>query len=202
MHREEPLNHLAHALLAGANDDLLLGSLLGDFWRGAPDPGWPPGVRAGVFLHRRIDVYTDSHPVVAAARALFDAPLRRYAGILVDVYFDHVLAREWANYSDEPLAAFSARTGDLLDRHAAWLPADLNRFARYFRTHGLFGAYAQRATIVQVLGGISGRLRRANPLGQAGPALWVRADTLDEAFARFFTGLTAFARQLREGMVR
>lgn len=202
MHREEPLNHLAHALLAGANDDLLLGSLLGDFWRGAPDPGWPPGVRDGVFLHRRIDVYTDSHPVVAAARALFDAPLRRYAGILVDVYFDHVLAREWAYYSDEPLAAFSARTGDLLDHHAAWLPADLNRFARYFRTHGLFGAYVQRATIEQVLGGISGRLRRANPLGQAGPALWVRADALDEAFARFFPGLTAFARQLREGMVR
>jgi acyl carrier protein phosphodiesterase len=197
MPRVERLNHLAHALLAGANEDLLLGSLLGDFWRGAPDPGWPAGVRAGVLLHRRIDVYTDSHPVVAAARALFDAPWRRYAGILVDVYFDHVLAHEWASYSDQPLAAFSARTGDLLDRHAAWLPADLNRFAHYFRTHGLFGAYAQRAAIEQVLRGISGRLRRANPLGEAGTALWLQADALDEAFARFFPDLTAFARQSR-----
>ncbi|HEY2395035.1 MAG TPA: ACP phosphodiesterase [Rudaea sp.] len=191
------MNHLAHALLAGANDDLLLGGLLGDFWRGAPDSAWPAGVRDGVILHRRIDVYTDSHPVVAAARALFDSPLRRYAGILIDIYFDHVLAREWAHHSDESLDALSARTADLLDRHAAWLPADLNRFARYFRMHGLFGAYAQRATIEQVLAGISARLHHANPMAGAGPALWVRADALDEAFARFFPDLTAYARKLR-----
>jgi acyl carrier protein phosphodiesterase len=88
------VNHLAHALLAGPNDDVLLGSLLGDFWRGAPDPGWPEGVRAGVVLHRKIDVYTDSHPLVAAARSHFGTPWRRYAGILIDIYFDHVLVRE------------------------------------------------------------------------------------------------------------
>jgi acyl carrier protein phosphodiesterase len=128
---------------------------------------------------------------------LFDSPLRRYAGILIDIYFDHVLAREWAHHSDESLDALSARTADLLDRHAAWLPADLNRFARYFRMHGLFGAYAQRATIEQVLAGISARLHHANPMAGAGPALWVRADALDEAFARFFPDLTAYARKLR-----
>ncbi len=194
------MNHLAHALLAGANDDLLVGSLLGDFWRGAPDPSWPAGVRTGVILHRRIDVYTDSHPVVAAARTLFHPPVRRYAGILIDVYFDHVLARDWALHSNESLDTFSARTADLLDCHAAWLPVDLNRFARYFRMHDLFGAYAQRATIEQVLRGISGRLRHANPLAEAGTALWARADALDEAFARFFPDLVAHARVLREAM--
>jgi acyl carrier protein phosphodiesterase len=192
------LNHLAHALLAGSDDDMLLGSLLGDFWRGAPDPGWPAGVRAGVVLHRKIDVYTDSHPLVAAARALFDPPWRRYAGILIDIYFDHVLAREWPSHSREPLAAFSARTVDLLDRHAAWLPADLNRFARYFRLHGLFAAYAQRATIDQVLAGISRRLRHPNRLVEAGPALWVCAGALDVAFARFFPDLVVFAQSLRD----
>jgi len=191
------LNHLAHALLAGANDEMLLGSLLGDFWRGAPDPGWPAGVRDGVVLHRKIDTYTDGHPDVIAARALFQSPWRRYAGILIDVYFDHVLACDWARYSNESLQAFSAHTAELLGRHAAWLPADLNRFAHYFRLHGLFGAYAQRSTIEQVLAGISGRLRHVNPLGDAGPVLWARADALDEAFARFFPNLIAYARTLR-----
>jgi len=191
------VNHLAHALLAGPNDDVLLGSLLGDFWRGAPDPGWPEGVRAGVVLHRKIDVYTDSHPYVDAARAQFETPWRRYAGILIDIYFDHVLAREWPRHADEPLEAFSARCAGLLERHAAWLPADLNRFAVYFRVHGLFAAYAQRSTIEQVLAGISRRLRHPNPLAQAGPALWALADELDESFARFFPDLNAHARELR-----
>ena len=191
------MNHLAHALLAGSDDNVLLGSLLGDFWRGAPDPGWPGGVREGVILHRKIDVFTDSHPEVAAARSLFAPPWRRYAGILIDIYFDHVLAREWPRHSNKPLSAFSARTADLLDRHAAWLPADLNRFARYFRAHGLFAAYAQRTTIEQVLAGISHRLRHPNPLAQAGPALWALSGGLDAAFARFIPGLNAHALELR-----
>lgn len=191
------MNHLAHALLAGSDANVLLGSLLGDFWRGAPDPGWPGGVREGVILHRRIDVFTDSHPDVEAARALFPAPWRRYAGILIDIYFDHLLAGEWPRHSSEPLATFSARTADLLDSHAAWLPADLNRFGRYFRAHGLFGAYTQRTAIERVLAGISGRLRHANPLAAAGPALWARADELDTAFARFFPDLNVYARELR-----
>ena len=191
------MNHLAHALLAGADADVLLGSLLGDFWRGAPDPGWPDGVRAGVLLHRRIDVYTDSHPVVADARALFDAPWRRYAGILIDIYFDHVLARDWPRDAPQTLEAFSVQVGALLDRHRDWLPADLNRFAGYFRAHGLFAAYSRRAVIDQVLAGISCRLRHPNQLGEAGPALWAHADELDAAFARFFPDLEHYAREQR-----
>jgi acyl carrier protein phosphodiesterase len=194
------VNHLAHALLAGPNDDMLLGSLLGDFWRGAPDPAWPAGVRAGVVLHRKIDVYTDSHPYVAVARSQFEAPWRRYAGILIDIYFDHVLARDWPRHAHDPLDAFSARCADLLERHTAWLPADLNRFTRYFRAHGLFAAYAQRSTIEQVLDGISRRLRHPNPLAQAGPALWALADELDAAFVRFFPDLDAYARELRAAL--
>ena len=89
------------------------------------------------------------------------------------------------------------RCAVLLERHAAWLPADLNRFTGYFRAHGLFAAYAQRATIEQVLSGISRRLRHPNPLAQAGPPLWALGDELDEAFARFFPDLDAHARELR-----
>ena len=190
------MNHLAHALLAGADADLLLGSLLGDFWRGAPDPVWPDGVRAGVLLHRKIDVYTDSHPVVADARSLFEAPWRRYAGILLDVYFDHALARAWPADA-EPLERLSARVAALLERNAGWLPADLNRFAGYFRANDLFAAYADPRMIERVLGGISRRLRHPNLLGEAGPALWERGQELDAAFARFFPQLQAHARELR-----
>lgn len=191
------MNHLAHALLAGADADLLLGNLLGDFWRGAPDPAWRVGVAAGVQLHRKIDVYTDSHPVVAGARALFEAPWRRYAGILIDIYFDHALARDWPA-SAEPLARLSARVAALLERNADWLPPDLNRFAGYFRANDLFAAYADRRVIERVLDGVSRRLRHPNRLGEAAPALWARAGELDAAFARFFPDLQLHAQELRE----
>lgn len=195
------MNHLAHAHLAGADDAVLLGGLLGDFWRGAPDPDWPPGVRAGVVLHRKIDVYTDSHPEVAAARALFTPPLRRYAGILLDVYFDHALAANWQQHGSEPLADLSARIDALLQANREWLPDRLVRFAGYFRRAGLFMSYADRAVIERVLDGIGQRLKRDNPLGSAGSALWEREAELDAVFARFFPELVAYASRKRSELL-
>jgi len=192
-----PMNHLAHAFLAGADDEVLLGGLLGDFWRGAPDPQWPAGIRAGVVLHRKIDVYTDSHAEVAAARALFAPPLRRYAGILLDVYFDHVLAADWPRYAHEPLAVLSARAQRLLQANRQWLPPQLNRFADYFQQAGLFATYAERDMIERVLAGIGTRLKHDNPLAAAGPALWQRDSELNAVFARFFPDLVAYAAAKR-----
>jgi acyl carrier protein phosphodiesterase len=191
------MNHLAHAHLAGADDEVLLGGLLGDFWHGAPDPAWPPGVRAGVVLHRKIDVYTDRHPEVSAARALFAPPLRRYAGILLDVYFDHALAANWQRHACAPLVDLSARVDALLQANREWLPDRLVRFAGYFRRAGLFMSYADRAVIERVLGGIGQRLKRDNPLATAGAALWEREVELDAIFVRFFPELEAHARELR-----
>lgn len=192
------MNHLAHIFLAGRLSDAQLGGMLGDFWHGAPSPDWRPEVSGGVVLHRKIDVYTDQHPLVVRARNLFEPPLRRYAGIVLDVYFDHVLARDWARFSAESLDDVSRRMLDTLASNAAWLPADLTRFAGYMRGEGLFATYAQRATIEKVLGGISRRLIRANPLAQTGPALWPLDTQLGEVFEAFFADLREFAKMQRE----
>ena len=195
------MNHLAHAFLAGADDEVLLGGLLGDFWRGAPDPHWPAAIRAGVVLHRKIDVYTDNHAEVASARALFVPPLRRYAGILLDVYFDHVLAANWAQHAREPLGGLSERVGRLLQDNRHWLPPRLNRFADYFQDARLFGSYAEREMIERVLAGIGGRLKHDNPLASAGSALWQREAELKPVYARFFPELVAFATLKREALL-
>jgi acyl carrier protein phosphodiesterase len=187
------LNHLAHALLAGSDPDMKLGGMLADFWRGAPDLSWRTKVREGVILHRNIDVYTDSHPEVAAARNLFEPPYRRFAGVLLDIYFDHALARYWRDYSELSIDALSAQMLQLLDDNQTWLPQDLNRFARYFRSAGLFASYGDRITIERVLAGMSQRFRHDNPLASAGPVLWERAATLDATFARFFPDLRNYA---------
>jgi acyl carrier protein phosphodiesterase len=148
-----------------------------------------------------MDVFTDSHPSVTALRARFEPPWRRYAGILIDVYFDHALARDWSAHAPQALAEVSRECGDALAANADWLPASLNRFAGYMRAHGLFAAYAHAGFIEQVLAGIGTRLRRANPLAAAGPALWQRRDQLDAAFAAFFPQAQEFARRERTDLL-
>ena len=191
------MNHLAHAWLGAPDADVMFGSLIADFLHGAVDPALPRGVRLGIALHRAIDRYTDAHPQVVAARALFDPPLRRYAGIVLDVWFDHLLARSWQRYADESLHAFSQRVRDLLDSRAAQLPPRMCDFARYLRAHDLPEAYRDTATIAAVLDGLSQRLRRANPLKDALPILQARTAMLDRTFAAFFPDLAAHAQHER-----
>ena len=145
------MNHLAHVLLAGDDELLQLGGLMGDFVRGTPDPALPPGLAAGIHLHRAIDGFTDNHPAVVAARAMFEPPYRRYAGILLDMWFDHCLARDFARWSPVPLEAFSDGVRALLHRRDALLPDDLRRFRGYMEAHGLPAGYADRTEIGRAL---------------------------------------------------
>jgi acyl carrier protein phosphodiesterase len=189
------MNHLAHALLAGTDEGRRLGGVLGDFVRGTPDPSLPSGVRDGIALHRAIDGYTDRHPEVLAARALFEPPYRRYAGIALDMWFDHCLARDFSRWSGQPLALRSDALRGLLRREHARLPPGLRRFSAYMEQHDLPAAYADRAVLGQALAGIGQRLSRANPLDSALPVLVEREAVLQQHFEAFFPQLQAFARE-------
>jgi acyl carrier protein phosphodiesterase len=188
------VNHLAHALLAGADEERRLGGVLGDFVRGAPDATLPAGVREGIALHRAIDGYTDRHPEVLAARALFEPPYRRYAGIALDMWFDHLLARDFARWSSLPLAAFSTGLRELLRRQDALLPIAARRFAQYMSANDLPAAYAEPAVLDRALAGIGQRLQRDNPLGRMLPVLQEMEVPLQARFDTFFPQLQGFAR--------
>ncbi len=190
------LNHLAHALLAGDDAAIRLGGVLGDFVRGQPDPAWyPPRVISGIRLHRAIDAYTDAHPDVLAAKACLPQPYRRYAGILLDMWFDYRLAQEFPYWSEQPLADFSDRLRGLLREHDALLPPALQRFVRYMEANDLPAGYADRAVLGRALAGIGQRLSRANPLDGALPLLVAREVELQRCFDAFFPQLQDFARE-------
>jgi len=191
------MNHLAHALLAGDDPDWVLGGMLGDFVHGPVPDGLRDGVEHGIRLHRAIDVYTDAHPIVVALRSRFVAPFRRYAGILIDVWFDHQLARDFARWSDTPLATFSDRVIGLLQRHREELPANLQRFAVYMERAGLPAAYADSAVVGRAIAGIGTRLSRANPLDQALPILQALDAELQTGFEAFYPELQRFAADWR-----
>ena len=195
------MNHLAHALLADAGGvEFALGSALGDFVRGRPDPDWPEARRAGLRFHRAIDHYTDAHPEVVAARNAFEPPLRRYAGIVLDIWFDHLLVRGWARLNpDEPLTPFARRWLAMLDARATDLPEALRGFLAWMHAHGLPQAYGDAAMLEVVFHGLARRLSRPSPVGDALPALRDRAETLQRHFDAFFPELIVHARTLRPG---
>ena len=187
------MNYLAHALLAGDDDALRLGGMLGDFVHGQPDPAsYPARVISGIRLHRAIDVYTDAHPQVLSAKACLPPPYRRYAGILLDMWFDHCLARSFPHWSDQPLPEYSMALRALLRRQDALLPPALRRFRTYMEANDLPAAYADEAVLGRALAGIGQRLSRANPLDTALPVLLAHEDELRRRFEVFFPQLRRF----------
>lgn len=191
------MNHLAHALLSGPDPELMLGGLMGDFVHGRIDPALSDGLRRGIALHRAIDSHTDAHPVLAALRARFVPPFRRYAGIVIDIWFDHLLARDFAHWCEEPLAAYSRRIHEVIDAAPVPLPERMRAFVRYMCAHDLPAAYADRALVARVFAGVGTRLRHANPLDRAIDEVERLEDALEESFLAFFPQLVEFAEAWR-----
>ena len=111
------MNFLAHAYLSNDNPLLLVGNFMGDFVKGRDlHERFDPGIANGVELHRLIDSFTDSHPVVIESKKRLRESYRHYAPVIVDMFYDHFLASMWDNYSNLSLPEFVKRTYDLLKR--------------------------------------------------------------------------------------
>ncbi|MGK8707752.1 ACP phosphodiesterase [Metapseudomonas otitidis] len=188
------MNYLAHLHLGGPAPHQLLGSLYGDFVKGPLDGRWPQTIEAGIRLHRRIDLFTDTHPLVRDARALFPVARRRVSGILLDLFFDHCLARDWADYAEVPLPAFTGQVYRVLADQAA-LPGALARIAPRMAEQDWLGSYREFDTLAAVVGGMSRRLSRPELLAGGFDELAERYQPLSDHFRRFYPELQRFAAQ-------
>jgi len=195
------MNHLAHLVLAGDGDDWRRGALLGDFWRGALPVAWPTALRASVRLHRRIDGFVDAR--LGAARGRFEPPWRRYAGIVIDVWFDHLLALDFERLAGEPLPAFAARVAPALAHGSDDWPLGARLYMdRLARDDGAgLVAYATLEHVERVFVRIAQRLARDNPVADALDAVLPLAPALARDFAGLWPGLVEFAAAERERLL-
>ena len=189
------MNFLAHFHLAWPNELLVLGGLEGDFHKGPLPGNLNPGLQAGVALHRAIDAHTDSHAEIVAVRRLFPTELRRYAGILIDLCFDHILAQQWDSYSQLPRDRFINETYELLSRHSGLLSEGAALMALRMREYDLLTRYQDWETIAAGAARIGQRLRRANPLHKAGDLLQPLLPELEQSFGVFYPQLIEFSRR-------
>jgi acyl carrier protein phosphodiesterase len=193
------MNHLAHFLLAPADDAARAGTLLGDFVRGADLGAWPAAVEQAIRLHRRIDSHTDSHDAVRAARAAAPPELRRYAGILLDVWFDHHLIATWEQWGEAPLADYAGAAHASLARCAAFLPEPAATVATNLSRHQGLTACATAEGAAHVLQRIGRRLKKPVALDTALPHLMRHEALLAEAFAALFPDLRRVAADYLAG---
>ena len=191
------MNYLAHLQLGGDAPAQLLGSLYGDFVKGPLAGRWPADFEAAIRLHRRIDVFTDSHPLQMQSRARFPAERRRYAGIVLDIFFDHCLALNWTDYVAEPLPSFTGRVYRVLAAEPA-LPERLALIAPRMAAQDWLGSYADFRVLERVLLGMQRRLSRPAGLDGAMAELERLYQPLLADFQQFYPELQAFVARERE----
>ncbi len=192
------MNFLAHALLAGPDPADRLGGMLGDFVKGPLPGALPPEVAAGVALHRRIDSFAETHPAFRASRARVGPLRRRYAGIMVDLFYDHFLALHWDDYGGEPLEDFAAGIYALMAAHAALLPPRLARMLPFMRADDWLASYRSLASVALALDRMAEhRLTRPNPLAGSAAELEARYGEFEQDFLAFLPEAQAFAAAFR-----
>lgn len=192
------MNYLAHIYLARHSDEAMLGALLGDFVKPHTDSRFSAEMEAEIVTHRKVDSFTDSHPLVLEAKQLFAGPSRRYAGILLDVFYDHLLARDWSRYCAEPLDGFIARFYGALIRHADVLPENLAQAAPRMIEQDWLGSYVDYAGVEIAIRRISTRLSKNGDLLRDGLAdLKANDAELARGFRAFFPELIDFVETRR-----
>lgn len=154
------MNYLAHAFLSNNNTDLLIGNFIADHLRGNDFSAYSDNIIEGIYLHRKIDTFTDSHPLFKSSKRIFYDGFEKYSGILVDIYFDHLLAKNFENYHPESLTIFSNKVYDVYSMHQHVLPSSSNRFLEYVIKNNIYSAYANIEGIEKVLFHLSQRIKR------------------------------------------
>ena len=179
----------------------MIGAMLGDFVKADFAGKFGSEIEREILIHRKVDTYTDSHPVVRAARQQFDAERRRYAGIVLDVFYDHVLAQNWSQYCSTPLPDFISNFYRALVENRALLPERLAAVVPMIVEQDWLGSYRDFAGVEVAIRRISGRLSRNGNLLRDG-LQDVRSNyaSLCDGFNEFFPDLIRFAEAERASL--
>ena len=154
------MNYLAHLALSNYNDEHLIGNFLTDLMHRSEFEKFSPAIYQGHIMHQSIDSFTDSHALVLQAKALMGKKSRRYAGILLDMYFDHLLVKNWSSYYDDDLDDFINYAYDVLLRFEDSFPERAKLFSQRVRSFDLFRTYAYEDGIKGALKGVDKRLKK------------------------------------------
>ena len=189
------MNFLAHIVLSGDNPKVMVGNFIGDFVKGRNLlEQFEPDIAKGIQLHRAIDEFTDSHPVVAQSKNRLRPTYRHYSSVIVDMYYDHLLASNWVDYHSEPLETFAEQTYRTILSHHDILPEQVRYMMDYMTRGNWLLNYARLEGIERALTGMARRSRHGAQMEFAVNDLRADYELYLHEFAEFFPELQQYAK--------
>jgi len=183
------MNFLAHIYLSGDNKQITVGNFMADGIRGKTYEKYPRDIQIGILLHRQIDTFTDAHPIVRKSTKRLHKNYSHYSGVIVDILYDHFLAKNWDNYSDIPLAEYVNNFYDTLEENFDVLQLRVQKMMPYMITNNWLLSYASIDGISKVLDGMNRRTHNRSKMNLA-------VNELEEFYSEFESEFTAFFEEL------
>jgi len=195
---EIDMNYLAHLLLSGDSDEILVGNLIGDFIKGNIGDEFPGQIGAGIMLHRQIDSFTDTHPIFMLGRQRFSPERRRYAGIILDICFDHFLIQHWSHFANMGLPFFVDGVHRRIQPYNRILKGRLHFFLSRENIGYLLETNQDLDGVDFSLSRISKRMKNGSALIDAIDEVRLHYDFLEADFFAFFPELVNYVYAVQQ----
>ncbi len=191
------MNYLAHAFLSFNNEPITVGNFIADHIKLADAGHLPPEIKHGVLLHRRIDYFTDTHPLFIKSKRNFYDGFERYSGVLVDIYYDYLLAKNFDKFSEVKLDVFTENIYSVLQNNTQHLPETSKGFLNYVLQNNTFYEYSKIEGIELVLKHLSYRINHGIFLNESVPLFLQYEKSIEEDFLDFFEDLIKDAKAFK-----
>jgi acyl carrier protein phosphodiesterase len=182
----ERMNYLAHSFLSNHNEGLLIGNFIADHIPGNHFENYPPEIIEGIKMHRRIDAFADSHVKFLESKRFFYKGFEKYSGILIDIYFDHLLAKNFSAYSPVPLNDYCLKVYGVYNKNLHLLPQSSAGFLNYVLHNNVYFSYSTEQGIERVLYHLSHRIKHGILLNESIDIFKENFLHIEENFQFFF----------------
>jgi len=187
------VNYLAHIYLSNNNDSLIIGNFIADFIRGNKYKHLPKPIQNGILLHRQIDSFTDKHPIVRKSKRRLHERYGHYDGIIIDIFYDHFLAKNWATYTATSLVETEIYFIQLMEKYKNILPEKVIQILPYIKEQQWLSNYANLNGIKRSLIGMNKRTKLKSKMDQATEDLKLHYTEFENDFTSFFKDLIPFS---------
>ena len=189
------MNFLAHLYLSENNTNIMIGNFIADHIKGNNYDGFSEKIQQGVFLHREIDTFTDAHEVVRKSKRRLHERYRHYDGVIIDIFYDYFLAKNWADYSVIPLDVYTDSINKFFYEISPELPLKSQNFIKYMIQYNILFNYQFKDGIERVLNGMNTRTKGKSQMNLAIEDLTILHQEFEDDFTIFFKDLQNFTVQ-------
>jgi acyl carrier protein phosphodiesterase len=189
------MNFLAHLYLSGNDEQLMIGNFIADSVKGSSYKNYPEGIAKGIMLHRAIDFYSDNHPVFLQSVIRLRPNYRKYAGVIVDIFYDHFLAKNWKEYSEKSLEQYAGEVHSLMLKNVFLMPEKSLMFLKYAMRTNRLVSYASTDGIEETLAGMSRMTTFKSNMEFAVNDLKEQYPLFENEFREFFEDAKGFVKE-------